>query len=163
MPDFLPCPTSPCRLVAAVNEGSAKLAGECGDGLVSTQPRKEIIETFERAGKAKPKYGQLTVCWARSEKEARRTAFETWPTALSGVNTELPSPYYFEQVSKTVTEDQVAENIPCGPDPRRHIEAIEQYAEAGFDHIYVHQVGKDQEGFIEFYRREILGRFHSRH
>ena len=45
----------------------------------------------------------------------------------------------------------------CGPDPARHLELIAKYAEAGYDHVYVHQVGPDQEGFLDFYRREILG------
>jgi hypothetical protein len=83
-----------------------------------------------------------------------------WPTsALSGVNTELPSPFYFEEAAKIVSEDQVAEKIVCGPDPRKHIEAIEKYVKAGFDHIYVHQVGTEQDGFMQFYRSEILGHF----
>jgi hypothetical protein len=71
----------------------------------------------------------------------------------------LPSPYYFEEAAEAVDENQVAQRIICGPDPRKHIEAIQKYVDAGFDHIYVHQVGNDQEGFIKFYVREILGHF----
>ena len=151
----------PPLLIAAAGKEAAELAGQLGDGLVSTRPIKELVETFERTGgKGKPKYGQVTVCWAKREEDARRTAFEIWPTAaLSGINQELPSPYYFEQAAKPVTEDKVAEEIPCGPDPRKHIGAIQEYVDAGFDHIYVHQVGPDQEGFMEFYRREILPHF----
>jgi coenzyme F420-dependent glucose-6-phosphate dehydrogenase len=62
----------PPILVAAANNDAAELAGEMGDGLVSTKPDKEVVEAFHRAGGiGKPKYGQLTVCWARSEAEAR--------------------------------------------------------------------------------------------
>ena len=151
----------PPILVAAANNDAAELAGEMGDGLVSTRPDKEVVEAFHRAGgRGKPKYGQLTVCWARNEADARHTAHEIWPTsALSGINQELPSPYYFEEAAKAVDEKQVAQRIICGPDPREHIEAIQKYLDAGFDHIYVHQVGEDQEGFMQFYRHEILGHF----
>ena len=55
--------------------------------------------------------------------------------------------------------EQVAESVICGPDPQRHIELIKQYIDAGFDHVYIHQVGPDQEGFINFYQREILPQF----
>jgi hypothetical protein len=55
-----------------------------------------------------------------------------------------------------VTEDDVAESVVCGPDPGAHLEALEAFAEAGFDHVYVHQVGPDQAGFIEFYASEVV-------
>jgi hypothetical protein len=44
----------------------------------------------------------------------------------------------------------------CGPDPDRHLEKIREYAKGGFDHVCIHQVGPDQEGFFRFYAREIL-------
>ena len=58
-----------------------------------------------------------------------------------------------------VTEDDVARAIVCGPDPERHVEAIDAYVEAGYDHVYVHQVGPDQEAFIRFAERELLPRY----
>jgi hypothetical protein len=54
----------------------------------------------------------------------------------------------------------VAKDVVCGPDPQRHVEMIQKYVDAGFDHVYVHQVGPDQEGFMRFYQREILPKFH---
>ncbi|MGI8703912.1 MAG: hypothetical protein ACR2JZ_05320 [Candidatus Limnocylindrales bacterium] len=55
-----------------------------------------------------------------------------------------------------VSEDDVAEAVICGPDPDRHLEAIREYADAGYTHVYVHQVGPDQEGFMRFYQGEVL-------
>jgi hypothetical protein len=55
-----------------------------------------------------------------------------------------------------VTEDQVAEEIVCGPDPEKHLDKIREYAKAGYDHVCIHQVGPDQAGFIRFYEREII-------
>ncbi|MDX6625512.1 MAG: hypothetical protein QOE56_501 [Solirubrobacterales bacterium] len=55
--------------------------------------------------------------------------------------------------------DDVAESIVCGPDPERHIAAIREYVDAGYDHVYVHQVGEDQEGFFDFYERQVLPSF----
>jgi hypothetical protein len=59
-------------------------------------------------------------------------------------------------VARLVTEDEIAESITCGPDPRKHLAAIRKYADAGYDHICVHQVGREQKGFFEFYEQEIL-------
>jgi len=69
---------------------------------------------------------------------------------------ELRLPAHFEQATADATEEQVAEQIICGPDPDQHIEAIRKFSEAGFDHVYIHQVGPDQEGFFRFYEREVL-------
>ena len=146
--------------IAAAGPGSATLAGRIGDAFVSTAPDVELVREFERAGGAgKPRYGQLTVCWAESEDEAIDTAYEWWPNAaLKGdLGQELPLPRNFRQAAETLTRDQVAEAVICGPDPERHRRAIQEFADAGFDHVYVHQVGKDQDGFIRFYERELLG------
>jgi G6PDH family F420-dependent oxidoreductase len=155
-------PPEPVRvLVAGAGPHSADLAGRIGDGFVSTAPQKEFVQRFEAAGGAgKPRYGQLTVCWAADEASAKRTAREIWPNAaLHGeVSQELPVPRHFEEATKEVTEDQVAKMVVCGPDPQRHLAEIKKYADAGFDHLFIHQVGPDQEGFFRFYEREILPR-----
>jgi len=85
-------------------------------------------------------------------------AREHWPTAAmeGNLSWELALPEHFEAVAELVTEDQVAESITCGPDPSKHLKAIAKYAEAGYDHICVHQVGKHQDGFFEFYAKEVL-------
>ena len=70
---------------------------------------------------------------------------------------ELALPRHFEQVAELVSEDDVAATVVCGPDPDAHRAAIQEFADAGYDHVYVHQVGPDQEGFLDFYGREILG------
>jgi G6PDH family F420-dependent oxidoreductase len=149
----------PPVVVAASGPAAAELAGRLGDGLVGTSPDSEVLASFERSGGAeKPRYGQVTVCWAEDEQEARRTAHEWWPNAaLRGpLGQELPLPSHFEEAVAMVDEADVAETIVCGPDPERHLEAIGRYAEAGYDHVYVHQVGPDQEGFFGFYESEII-------
>jgi coenzyme F420-dependent glucose-6-phosphate dehydrogenase len=149
--------------VAASGPRSAKVAGEIGDGLISTAPDRDVLETFDggKAASARPHFGQLTVCWAADEAEARKTALKFWPTAaIPGESSqELPNPKHFEQLATIVTEDMIGEQITCGPDMDRHVEAIQQYVDAGFENVYVHQVGPDQEGFLAAYARDVLPRF----
>jgi len=154
LPDALPP-----LVVAAGGKRSAQLAGRAGDGLMGTDPDRSLLDTFDAAGgRGKPRYAEVTVCWAKDEASARRIAREHWPTSAmdSSLSWELPLPSHFEAVAKLVTEDQIAESITCGPDPAKHLAAIRNYADAGYDHICVHQVGKEQKGFFEFYAQEIL-------
>ncbi|MDX6601215.1 MAG: hypothetical protein QOF13_417 [Solirubrobacterales bacterium] len=149
----------PPILVAVAGMRSAELAAELGDGMVGTAPVSETIERFRNgAGEGKPAYGQIHVCWAEGEEEARQTALEWWPNgAVSGSHfLELPLPMHFEEAAELVGEEEIGEKIVCGPDPQRHLEAIEEFVDAGYDHVYLHQVGPDQEGFFEFYEREVL-------
>jgi coenzyme F420-dependent glucose-6-phosphate dehydrogenase len=152
----------PPIMVAASGPKAAEWAGRIGDGLISTAPEKELIKKFHEAGgEGKPLYGQFTVCWAKDEEEAKRTAFQWWPNAAirGELSQELPQPAHFEQAAKMVSEEDVAEAIVCGPDADKHIEKIKEFIEAGFDHVYIHQVGPDQEGFFDFYQKEVLPRF----
>jgi coenzyme F420-dependent glucose-6-phosphate dehydrogenase len=154
LPDELPP-----ILIAAKGERAGTLAGQAGDGLVGVAPDRDLIRTFERAGgQGKPTYGQLHVCWAEDEAEARKIATEWWPnTSLPGeLGVELPLPRHFEQAAEVVEEDDVAESVVCGPDPEAHLDAIRAFVDAGYDHVYLHQVGPDQEGFFRFYQREVL-------
>jgi coenzyme F420-dependent glucose-6-phosphate dehydrogenase len=153
LPESLP----PIR-VAASGAKMAKIAARISDGLISTAPDPDVIDAFRDAGGTGPTIGQMSVCWADSEAEARRTALEWWPlAALRGeVTQELPNPSQFTDLAKSVTEDQIAESILCSPDAARHLERIQEYADAGYDHVYIHQIGPDQAGFIDFIARDVM-------
>jgi coenzyme F420-dependent glucose-6-phosphate dehydrogenase len=155
----------PPILVAVAGKRSTELAARAADGLVGTAPAAETVERFRAGGgDRKPTYGQVHVCWAESEAEARKTALEWWPNAaFKGSHfLELPLPSHFEEAAATVDEDDVAASVVCGPDPQRHVDAIAAYTDAGYDHVYVHQVGPDQAGFFDFYEREVLPRLPAR-
>jgi G6PDH family F420-dependent oxidoreductase len=144
--------------VAASGRRMAALAATYGDGLIGTKADASLLDAWTGAGGHGPRFGQVTVCWASSEREARRTAHRWWPTAaLKGeVTQELPDPSHFTDLVSVLTEDQVAAAIPCGPAVETHVQAIHAYRDAGFDHIYLHQVGPDQAGFLDFAERELL-------
>lgn len=151
----------PPIIVAAGGPKAAELAGRIGDGFCATSADGELKRQFEKAGgKGKPCYAEMTVCWAEDETEARRLAFECWPNAaLAGeLSQVLPVPAHFEQAVKMLKEEDVAEEIVCGPDPERHLEKLAEYVDAGYTHVWIHQVGEDQEGFFRFYEQEVAPR-----
>jgi G6PDH family F420-dependent oxidoreductase len=147
-------------LVSAFGPEAAELAGRIGDGLVVTSPDEETLATFRREGGRGPAVATMKVCWAPDEEEARKTVHRLW--ASSGVpgesSQELSMPVHFEQAAELVTPDAMAEKIPCGPDPDRHVEAIKAFVEAGYDEVHLGQVGDDQEGFFEFFTNELARR-----
>jgi coenzyme F420-dependent glucose-6-phosphate dehydrogenase len=156
LPDDLPA-----IAMAASGSNAARLAGEIADGFVGTTADAELIDVFDRSGgSGKPRYGELTVCWAEEQNQAEETAYKLWP--ISGLNgplmSELALPAYFEQAATMIDETTIARSVICGPDPERHWQAIQEYERAGYDHVFVHQVGPDQEGFFRFYERNILPR-----
>ena len=148
----------PAIAVAAAKANAAELAGKLGDAFITTSPGDELVGEFRSAGgDGKPVYGQVTGCWAASEEDGAKVACEVWPNAALGgdLGQELALPLHYEQATEDVTPEQIAETIPCGPDPERWLEDIRAYERVGFTHIYFHQIGRDQEGFLRFWREEL--------
>jgi G6PDH family F420-dependent oxidoreductase len=147
--------------VSAFGPKALEVAARIGDGYISTMPDPELASAFvEQAGPDKPCVGGAKCCWGEDEAAARKLAHQRWPNiGLPGeLAQELRTPEHFEQASSIVTEDMVADTIPCGGDPERYIASLNAYAEAGYDEVYLHNIGEDQQGFLRFFQREIRPR-----
>jgi G6PDH family F420-dependent oxidoreductase len=154
-------PSPPPIIVSGFGPKAIRLAARIGDGYCTTQPDAEAVELFRsEGGDGKVVQGGLKVCWGEDEARARDTVHRLW--ANEGLPGELaqilPTPEHFEQASSLVTEDEAVAAVPCGPDVERHVAAIEAYAEAGFDELYVNQIGPDQEAFFAAYAERVLPR-----
>ena len=150
--------TPPPIYVAASKPKSAELAARIGDGFISTHPDPELIATYEGAGgQGKPKYMELQVCWGEDEEKARELAHDLWKTGGLGgqLAQELRRPADFETAAGHVNVEESTKDTPIGPDPEPYVNAVKTAVDAGFDHIGIHQIGPDQEGFFEFWRREL--------
>ena len=147
--------------VSAFGEKALDLAIRIGDGFVTTKPDAESVQRFKaEAGADKVTQAGYKVAWAETEDEGVEHAHRLWANA--GVPGELsqvlPSPKHFEQVSQLVTEDMTRESTVCGRDVDRHVEQFQEYRDAGFDEIYVSNIGPHYEEFFAFYRDEVLPR-----
>jgi G6PDH family F420-dependent oxidoreductase len=152
----------PPILISGFGPKATRLAGKIGDGFCTVTPEKEAVELFRaEGGQGKLVAGGLKACWAEDAAAARATAHRLWPNEqLPGELAQiLPTPAHFEQANELVTEEMVAEVIPCGPDLELHLDAIKRYEQAGFDELYIQQVGEEQERFFEVYASEILPHF----
>ena len=152
LPDVLPpiC-------VAASGPEAAELAAEHGDGIWNNEGDPAVLEKFVAAGGTGPRITQLTLCYADSVDAAVTTVARKWPlVGFKGpLNQELPLPSHFELASAMVTEDVIRGALPLGPDPEPVLRRLSEYADAGYDHVYLHQIGSDQVGFFDFWEREL--------
>jgi G6PDH family F420-dependent oxidoreductase len=145
--------------VAAAQSKAAELAGKIGDGFISTSPDDEVVKAFESAGgKGKQKLGMMHCAYDKDAKKGLKRAHELWPNlALKGsLGQELATPSDFEGAAEMVDEEDVAESTPHGPDPEPYLKMIGKYADAGFTHVYIHQIGDNQDEFAEFAARELM-------
>ena len=148
---------APPIIVSAFGPQAAELAGRIGDGLWTTGGSSEIIDQWRAAGGRGPVYSQLSLCWAEDADEAAATAHRVWrSTAVPGeLSQDLPTPAHYAQASSKATVEDIAEQLMCGPDPEPILAELNNMVDVGVDHVYVHQIGDDQEGFVEFWKREI--------
>jgi G6PDH family F420-dependent oxidoreductase len=154
----------PPIIVSGFGPESITLAARIGDGFATTKADRDAVQRFRSEaanGGTKLVAGGTKVCWGADEAACRKTAHRLWPNeGLSGELAQiLPTPEHFEQAAELVTEEMVAEAVPCGPDLERQIESFERYREAGFDELYVQQIGGADERFFELYASEVLPRF----
>ncbi len=144
-------------VVSAFGPEAARLAAKIGDGLWVTGAGGEEIATYQDEGGSGPIYSQITLCWGEDRAEAIKTAHELWAfSSLPGqLGQDLPTMLHFEQAVAAISPEDVAEKTPCGPDPEPVLAAAREAIEAGVDHLYFHQIGEDQEGFVEFWNSEL--------
>ena len=145
--------------VAVSGPESCALAAEYADGMIATEPDRDLVDQFEASGGNGRRYGQAAICYGPDEQECRRLVREQFRWSPLGwkARAELPNPASFAAATETVDEDDVAASVSCGPDLDRHLRAVAAYREAGFTDIAVIQVGGDgQERFLDWARSEFL-------
>lgn len=154
-------PDTPVPIGIAVSGAdSLEIAAEHADCMIATEPDGSLVDGFNQAGgTSKPKYGQLAVCYDTDEAAARDRARQLWRAQTTGWNvmSELPDPRAFDAASGHISEDDITELVPCGPDTDQHVAAASKFIEAGFTHLAFVQVGADQQDqFISWATHELL-------
>ena len=122
------------------------------DHLIAVEPDAEVISAWdaEKGNSDSRKIGQIPICWDPDEARAVAKAHDQFRWFAGGwaVNADLPTPAGFAGASQFVRPEDIAQQIPCGPDLDAIAEAVKQYVDAGYTDIAVVQVG--DEGQFEF-------------
>jgi len=152
--------TPPDIGIAVSGQQSCELAGELADVMVAVEPEPELGQMFDAAGgRGKPRVGQQPISWDTDRDAALARAHEQFRWFAGGwkVNAELPGTAAFDAASQFVTPDDVAGQIPCGTDIDAVVKAVKPFADAGFTHVALVQIGGDaQSPFIAAAQKELL-------
>jgi G6PDH family F420-dependent oxidoreductase len=142
-------PDEPLPIGLAVSGSqSAALAGELADVMIAVEPDAALGDAFDAAGGAgKPRVGQMPVSFDRDRDAAIDRAHEQFRWFGGGwkVNAELPGTAGFAAASQFVRREDVAESIPCGDDVDAVVDAARAWAEAGYTHLAIVQIGGEQQ------------------
>ncbi|TWA28502.1 putative non-F420 flavinoid oxidoreductase [Sinorhizobium medicae] len=155
----------PALIAAALTPETAETAGEWADGLItvnqSSTKLAAIAEAFRRGGgDGKPLCLQVHVSYAQTDEEARQNAFDQWRSNVlsPGQSETLRTPGEIESATKSVRPEDLDKHVRISSDPGRHAAWIEEDIAAGFDEIYLHNVGRNQLEFIDDFGRSVLPR-----
>jgi alkanesulfonate monooxygenase SsuD/methylene tetrahydromethanopterin reductase-like flavin-dependent oxidoreductase (luciferase family) len=139
--------------------------GTRADGLITVNaPEPQltaIIEAFRaHGGEGKPIYLQAHVSYAATDAEATAQAMAQWRTAVlpPGTGQELASPAQFDQLAPYVREEDLAKGVRMSADLGRHAAWLEADRELGFERVYLHNVGTNQDEFIDAFATSVLPR-----
>ena len=152
----------PPLLIAAVSTETAREGAEWADGLITVdQPRdalRAVIDAYRDAGGHGPTAVQVHLSWAPTDEEARAIAHEQWRSGLvpAPLAWELDTPQAFDERTADASPDEVAETVQVSADPAHHLAKLAELAELGFDRIFLHHVGTEQDAFIDVFGEHVL-------
>ena len=155
--------TPPALYGAAVSEGTARTVGSWADGLITiNQPpdvlRRVLAAFREGGGEGKPALLQVHLSWAETEEEALAIAHDQWRSNVfsSEIVWNLEFPEQFDAAAEHVRPDDVRQSVLVSADLARHAADLRALAELGFDGLYLHHVGKEQDRFIDGFAAKVL-------
>ncbi len=157
-------PVEPPPLIgAAVSEATAQIVGSWADGLITVNQRPEelrrVLDAFDAGGGAgKPRYLQVHVSWADSDDEAVAIAHDQWRTNVFSppVCWDLETTGHFDEVSRHVRPEDMHDCVLISSDPARLLDRLAELVELGFDGVWIHHVGKQQERFIDTFGEHVV-------
>ena len=154
---FDPPSTPPRIVVSGFGPRATELAARRGDGYFGHGPKPEPVEQYHQSGGRGPTYAQIDVCYGADEDACRETTHRYWPNSgfPGQLAQDLPTWTHFEQLASLVSVDAAARDVPCGPNLDGIVELTRSYRDAGYDHLYFHQIGPDQDAFFEIWESEL--------
>jgi coenzyme F420-dependent glucose-6-phosphate dehydrogenase len=160
--------TAPPVLVATAGPINAKRTGRQADGIITVgAPLEKIGGLFDKfaegareAGKdpdQMPKVLQLHLSWAETDEEALANAMTEWPNGgMKFPKADIRSPHDFAQMAKLVREEDFEGRMVISSDPDEHRAAIQRFVDLGFDRVYLHNVGRNQDRWIEVFGEQVV-------
>ncbi|WP_367128252.1 TIGR03885 family FMN-dependent LLM class oxidoreductase [Saccharothrix sp. HUAS TT1] len=153
---------APLLVGAAVSEETARWCAEWADGLITVNAPVERLEriagAYRDAGGRGKLHLQVHLSWAESEDEARELAHHQWRSNVfpPPICWDLDTAEHFDLVSRDVGVDRVAEVVNVSSDLGWHAKVVREYVDLGFEEVYLHHVGREQERFLDAFGERVL-------
>ncbi|MFC0106012.1 TIGR03885 family FMN-dependent LLM class oxidoreductase [Kibdelosporangium aridum] len=147
---------------AAVSVATARKCAAWADGLITVNAPvdhlRQMIDAYRSAGGRGKVYLQVHLSWAADDETAAAIAYEQWRSNVfvPPVCWDLEMTDHFDVVSQHVTSEQVAKVVNVSAQPNQHADWLRQYADLGFDEIYLHHVGQELDAFIDVFGDKVL-------
>jgi alkanesulfonate monooxygenase SsuD/methylene tetrahydromethanopterin reductase-like flavin-dependent oxidoreductase (luciferase family) len=155
---------APLLYAAALSPETARWAGGWADGLItvsaSPEAQQAIIDAFrEGGGEGKPLVLQVKLSYAATEQQALEGAHQQWRTnVLAGqLLHDLPSVADFDAAASTVRPEDLTQQVRISSDLAQHAAWLRADLEQGFDRLYLHNVNREQQRFIDAFGQSVLG------
>ena len=152
----------PQLLGPAITVASAGRVAAWAEGLITlNQPievLRDLLAAYRESGGEGPAALQVHLSWAPTEAEALRIAHDQWRSNVfdEPVDSDTAQPAAFDIMSEHVGPEAVREAVRVSAHLEQHVEWLQEYAELGFDDIYLHFVGQDQERFLDVFGEQVL-------
>lgn len=153
---------APLLVGPALSVTSASRVAAWADGLVTVnQPvdtLRELLAAYRDSGGTGRAALQVHLSWAPTEDEAEHLAHDQWRSNVfaAPVNSDTASVEAFDVMSEHVTPAAVREHVRVSADLGQHRAWLQEYAELGFDDLYLHHVGQEQTRFIDVFGEQVL-------
>ncbi|WP_339383013.1 MULTISPECIES: TIGR03885 family FMN-dependent LLM class oxidoreductase [unclassified Nodularia (in: cyanobacteria)] len=154
---------APLIMGAAITPATAEWLGSWADGLITIshpyEMLKQVVEAFRRGGgEGKPMYLKVQLSYAADETLALEGAYDQWRTNIfpSYILTDLRHPQQFEAIAQFVKPEDMYQSVRISATPQQHIDWLKQDIELGFNEIYLHNVNRQQQKFIEVFGKEVI-------
>lgn len=160
--------TPPPIYIATSGPLNAERTGRIADGIITVGAPDEkirmLLDRFEtgarEAGKDPshmPRIIQLHVSYAATREAAVDQAVREWPNGgMAFPKADIRHPDDFAAIAQLVRPENFEGRIFMSPDLDEHARHIQHYIGLGFDEVYVHNVGRNQEEFIHAYQQRVL-------
>jgi probable non-F420 flavinoid oxidoreductase len=152
----------PPLLAAAVTPETAGWAAEWADGLITVaQPHdalRGVIDAYRAADGSGPIALQVHLSYADSYDEALAIAHDQWRTGSIGPprSWDIAKTEVFDRETANLPAEELPGFVQVSDDLSRHADWLSEAIDLGFDEVYLHHVGKEQQAFIEQFGAHVL-------
>lgn len=148
---------------AAVTPETAKWVASWADALITvSQPREQlrrVVDAFRAGGgEHKPMFLKVQLSWAETHDAAHAAAQQQWASnaAPSSILADVRTCAQFSALGAAASAAALANAVRISADLSEQLAWLGEDAQLGFSRLYLHNVGLNQEQFIDTFGSKVL-------